>query len=112
MVSIQSSVENAYVLSLNSTVNQPNRWIGLNLLMSDGFSWTSQDPMSFTGSWSAGFPQNPSYQQCGSLTSSGTWSQEFCKQNLGFICQAVPDVEISNCGVGTTKPTGVPGCGE
>ena len=75
LTAVHSPVENAYVATLgNSNAGQSHKtWIGLNLLMSGSFSWTTSESLDYVSAWALGFPSVPSYYQCVSVSSDTTW---------------------------------------
>ncbi|ESO94148.1 hypothetical protein LOTGIDRAFT_161348 [Lottia gigantea] len=89
LLSITSSVEQAYVTGRIKGMTSEVLWIGANDLKREkGFQWTDRSPFPYMN-WLPGEPNNnKNSEDCVSMfTSSGMWNDWKCTNRAGFVCK-------------------------
>ncbi|KAK6180703.1 hypothetical protein SNE40_008704 [Patella caerulea] len=105
LLSITSSVEQAYVTGRISGMQSTTLWIGANDMKSEGgYGWTDKSPFSYMN-WFAGEPNNAhNREDCVCMyTKNGMWNDNRCIARQGFACKKLGQTNST-----TTAPTTSP----
>lgn len=77
------------VISQSNGTPPTNFWIGVNLLLTSKWTWTTNDAALYTN-WAPDEPIDPSNFDCGSVRTDGSnlWKKDLCYSALPFVCTA------------------------
>ncbi|XP_055345944.1 macrophage mannose receptor 1-like [Paramacrobiotus metropolitanus] len=100
LVSVHTSIENDFLITLMKDRNENDFWTGLHAIQGDydTWYWSDETPFRWYTNWRHGEYDYPSTDYCVAMGSrrnqAGKWYKIKCDQRRGFICKALKDPNL------------------